>query len=361
MRFISCSAEGEPRLIALFGAVAAAVTFLSIGGSATAIAQASSADVVTVESRPAISQLAAYAQVAPVSIVPVSAAETGVVAGGKVRPGMHVRAGQSLAHLNGPAVVSAVAQGEADVRSAQAQLDAAEKSLTILRQQLLSHLTTRQAVQQAQSAVAQARSGEANAQSRLNTIRQLMTVASPTDGIVLQLNSADGALVSAGQPIVTIQPECGLWLVATYYGADPAAIRVGMTGRFAPSEGGAPVKVRVESILGTMTAGGGESAALEAVGGNPSWLSGESGTVTLDLPVRQMVAIPTRALILNQGKWWVMVHTASGDRAQEVVPGHTQGWETFIVSGLVPGAKVVVNNSYLLFHASIAEQYQIPD
>ena len=361
MRFISCFTKGEPRLVALFGAVVAAVTFLSVGGAATAVAQASSADVVTAKSRPATSQLAAYAQVAPVSTVPVSAAETGVVTGLKARPGMHVRAGQSLAHLNGPGIDSLVAQGEADLRSMQSQLDAAEKSLAILQQQLPSHLTTRQAVQQAQNAVAQARSGRANAQSRLNTIRQFMTVASPTDGIVLQLNSADGALVSASQPIVTIQPANGLWLVATYYGADLAAIRIGMAGQFAPSEGGAPVKVRVESIPGTITAGGGETIAFEAVGGHSSWLSGESGTVTLNLPAQQMVAVPTRALILNQGKWWVMVHTASGDQAQEVVPGHTQGWETFIVSGLAPGAKVVVDNAYLLFHASLAEQYQIPD
>lgn len=361
MRFISCSSEGEPRLGALFGAVVAAATFLLIGSVSAAIAQSSSADLVTAESRPATSQLVAYGQVAPVSIVPVSAAETGVVAGLKARPGTRVRAGQSLAHLNGPTIASAVAQGEADLRSTQSLLDAAEKSLAILQQQLPSHLTTRQAVQQAQSAVAQARSGEANAQSRLNTIRQLMTVASPTDGIVLQLNSADGALVSAGQPILSIQPESGLWLTAMYYGADLAAIRLGMTGEFAPSEGGSPVKVRAVSIPGTITAGGGESIAFEAVGGRSSWLSGESGTVTLDLPAQQMVAVPTRALILNQGKWWVMVHTASGDHAQKVVPGRAQGWETFIVSGLAPGAKVVVNNAYLLFHASVAEQYQIPE
>lgn len=74
-----------------------------------------------------------------------------------------------------------------------------------------------------------------------------------------------------------------------------------------------------------------------------------------------MVAVPTRALVLNQGKWWVMVRTAKGDRAQEVVPGQTQGWETFIVSGLPAGARVVVNNAYLLYHASVLEQFEIPE
>ena len=361
MRFISCSAKGEPPLASFSGAISLAVVFLFIAAVATAIGQTSDADIVTVQRRQESSHLVAYGQVMPVNLVPVSAAETGVLTGLQVRPGMRVRAGQSLAHLSGPTINSLVVQSEADVRSAQSQLDAAKKSLAIAQQQLPSHLTTRQAVQQAESAEAQAQSGLVNAQSRLKTVRQLMTVSSPADGVVLQLNSADGALVSSGQPILTVQPANGLWLLASYYGADLTAIRDGMTGQFMPSDGGEPVKVRVVSIPGTVAAGGGESIAMESLPTNPSWLSGESGTVTLDLPARQMIAVPTRALVLNQGKWFVMVHTASGDHAQEVVLGATEGWDTFIISGLTPGAKVVVNNAYLLFHANVTEQYQIPD
>ncbi len=361
MRFIPCSAEGERLLVSHIGAVSVALTLIFFNGVAAAIGQTSDADVVTVQSRLQTSQLVTFGQVSPVSTVPVSAAEAGVVTGLQVRPGMRVRAGQSLAHLSGPVIDSLVTQGEADVRSAQSQLDAAAKSLEIAREQLPAHLTTRQAMQQAESAAAQARSGLVNAQSRLNTVRQLMTVSSPADGIVLELNSANGALLSAGQPILTLQPANGLWLLANYYDADLTQIRVGMTGRFMPSDGGQPVRVRVVSIPGTVAAGGGESIALEPLHFTPSWLSGESGTVNLDLPSRQMVAVPTRALVLNQGKWFVMVHTASGDHAQEVVPGPTEGWDTFIISGLAPGTKVVVSNAYLLFHANSAEQYQIPD
>ncbi len=357
MKFVLCSARGKRPPVALPAAMALAL----LASAGTLFAQASSADVVTVESQPQTSRLSAYGQVAPVSLVTVSAAETGVITDLKVRPGSHVRAGQTLAHLSGPAIDSLVVQSEANVRSARSQLDAAQKSLAIAQQQLPAHLTTRQAVQQAESAVAQARSGLVNAQSRLETVRQLMTIAAPADGIVLQLNSADGAWVSTGQPVLTVQPAQGLWLLADYYGADLVSIRVGMSGQFAPADGAKPVKVRVASIPGTIAMGGGESIALEPVGSHSAWLSGESGTVTLDLPARQMVAVPTRALVLNQGTWWVMVRTAKGDRAQQVVPGPTRGWQTFLVSGLAPGSKVVVNNAYLLFHASIAEQYQIPD
>ena len=350
------------RRIAPHRRFAAAATLLAFAaGAASAAGQASDADAVAVQLRAVTPHLVAYAQVEPISVLPVDAAETGVVEGLKVLPGAHVRAGEELARLSGPGIRTLLMQSEADVRSARSQLEAAQKTLAILREQLPSHLTTRQAVHHAESADAQAQTALDNAQSRLSSVRQLMTLPAPTDGIVLALNSANGQLVSAGQPVITLQRDNQLWLRANYYGAELNSIRTGMTGRFTPADGGAPVAVRVASIPGMVTAGGGESIALIPAGDKTAWISGESGTVTLDLPSRKLVAVPTRALVLNQGKWWVMVHSAKGDRPQEVMPGPVQGWDTLIESGLAPGAQVIVNNAYLLFHASIAEHFQVPD
>ena len=343
------------------GAVAATLALAFGAGAASAACQASDEDAVAVQLRAVAPHLVAYAQVEPISVLPVDAAETGVGEGLKVLPGAHVRAGEELARLSGPGIQTLLMQGEADVRSARAQLDAAQKSLAIQRQQLPSHLTTRQAVHQAEATEAQAQTALDNAQSRLDAVRQLLTLSAPDDGVVLALNSTIGQLVTAGQTILTLQPANRLWLRAVYYGADLTAIRVGMTGRFASTDGGKPIPVRVCSVPGTLAAGGGESVALLPAQARTKWLSGEAGTVTLDMPSRRLIAVPTRALVLNQGKWWVMVHTAKGDRPQAVVPGPTEGWDTFIESGLAPGMKVVVNNAYLLFHSSISEQYQVPD
>lgn len=326
-----------------------------------AAAQNSSPDFVTVKAREVAPTVVAYGQVGPIAVVPVSAAESGVIKGLRVRPGTHVRAGEELAHLSGPAISSLLLQSEADVRGAKAQLDAAQKSLVIEQQQLSTHLATRQVVQQAESAEAQARTAFDNAQSRLKSVCQMITVIAPTDGVVLALSSADGALVSAGQTILTVQPVGGLWLQANYYGRDLAGIRIGMSGSFAPSDGSQAIPVRVVSIPGTIGAGGGESIALEPLNAHSNWLSGEAGTVTLKSPSRNLVEVPTRALIVNQGKWWVLVHTSKGNHAQEVVPGPAEGWNTIIQSGIAPGTEIVVNNAYLLFHSGIAEQYQIPD
>lgn len=350
----------SPRVF--FRVAVAAVAFAIAAAAVCATGQSSSDnDAVMAQVRAVTPHVVAYAQVEPISIVPVSAAEPGVIAGMKIVPGMHVRAGQELARLTGPTINALLLQSGADVRSARSQLEAAQKSLAIEQQQLPTHLTTRQAVHQAEAAEAQAQTTLDNARSHLEAVRQMTTVSAPADGVVLALNSADGALVSAGQAIVTLEPDNGLWLRANYYGADLNAIRVGMTGVFTPANGSAAVPVRVSSIPGTLSVGGAESVSLTPIKGKAALLSGQSGTVTLDLPSRQLVAVPTRALILNKGKWWVMLHTPTGDRAQEVVPGPAQGWDTLIERGLAPSAKVIVNNAYLLFHASIAEQYQIPD
>ena len=74
-----------------------------------------------------------------------------------------------------------------------------------------------------------------------------------------------------------------------------------------------------------------------------------------------MIPIPTEALILDQARWWVLVHTPGGDRAQEVVPGPTRGWRTFIAAGLTPGQQIVVSNAYLEYHRGISARYTPPE
>ena len=354
------STIGRTRLFAFCTLMSVFCVVLSVPGL-LARTRRSDMAYVTVRLGKVTPHLEAYGQVEPITVLPVTAAETGVVTGLSVVPGMQVRAGEVLAHLTGPEIETMVLQGRADVRSAQVQLIAARKSLAILQQQLISHLSTRQAVHQAQGALAQAQTNFDNAQSHLQSVRQLMTLTSPLNATILTLSAADGQLVSTGQPILTLQIPGKLWLKAAYYGADAAAIRPGMRGTFSPAGGDETIPVRVREVFGPLAAGGAESVALVPARPGFGWVNGEYGTMRLDLPKRTMVSVPTRALILDQGKWWVLVRTARGDRPQEVVPGPARGWQTFLKSGLKPGAQVVVENAYFLFHRGIAQNYQPPD
>ncbi len=316
---------------------------------------------VTAQSQIVTNQFEAYAQVEPIAVLVVRAGEPGIVAGLKVLPGDSIHAGETLAELGGPEIAALLAQGEGAVNSARTNLIGAQKSLAIQRQQLASHLSTQQTILQAESATAQAQGNLDTAQARQQTARQFTRLDSPVNGIVVAVNASDGERVDVGQTVCTLQPANRLWLKGAYFGADAAAIQVGMTGQFSPADGGETIPVRVSAVFGSLNSDGGESVGLIAGTAAPGWLNGEFGAVILSGPARSLVAVPTRALILDQGKWWVLVHTAKGNQSQLVTPGPARGWQTFIERGLEPGAQVVVENAYLEFHSGISKNYTPPD
>ncbi|HKI69280.1 MAG TPA: efflux RND transporter periplasmic adaptor subunit [Verrucomicrobiae bacterium] len=306
-------------------------------------------------------QFESYAQVEAVALLPVRAAESGVVVGLKALPGTSVKAGQKLAALGGPEIKKSLTQAEATANGARTNLLGARKLLAIRQEQLASHLATQEMLLQAESALAQSQAAFHAARAQLQSLHQTITLQAPFDGIVLTLNATDGERVNAGETILTVQPSDQLWLKAAYYETDAAAIRVGMTGQFTPANGGEPVSVKVSTVFGAMKPDGGEAVGLVATTPSPGWLNGEFGTVTLNGRTRSMVPVPTRALILDKGKWRVLVRTPQGNRPQEVIPGPTRGWQTFIQNGLQPGSEVIVENAYLEFHHDISKNYQPPN
>lgn len=329
-------------------------------GRADPARPADSAPTLTVRSQQFQPQFFAYARVEPVALLPVHAPAAGQVAGLQVVPGSSVTAGQVVAELTGPEVRAQRTQARADVESARVHEQAAAKELDIDREKLTTHESTRQAVAAAESALAAARAQLATATARLQSMEQVTQIRAPEGGSVVAVVAANGQRVAEGGILLTIQPTRGLWAKAAFYGADAFAIAPGMTGTFSP-ESGAPIPVRLETVFPALSADGGRSVGLVTTGANPDWLNGEAGTVTLDGAPRMLPVVPTDALVLDRGTWWVVVHAPQGDHPQEVVPGPSRGWQTFIEHGLAPGAEVVVQNAYLEYHRDIARQYQPPD
>ncbi|HYW04060.1 MAG TPA: efflux RND transporter periplasmic adaptor subunit [Gammaproteobacteria bacterium] len=303
----------------------------------------------------------AYGRVQPVSLTRLRAGHAGVVTGLAVRPGQHLEAGQVLGHLRGPAVTAAVAQRRSAVSSARAALSAARHELSSERQKRASHLSTRQAVYRARAALARAKGGLAAARAELRAVRRETTLRAPAAGTVSSLSAGDGERVDGGETVLTVLPAHGLWLQATYYGSNAGAVHSGMRGHFVPADGSAAIAVRVVGIVPAVRADGGLPVDLEPAAGAGTWHSGEAGTVVLTGPARKAVMIPTRALVLDQGQWWVLVHAAGGDRRRQVTPGSARGDETVIEKGLSPGDKVVVRDADLRFHRAVSRHYAPPD
>ncbi len=305
----------------------------------------------------------AYGQIAPTAILAVRSVDPGTLRGLRVVPGSAVAAGDVLAHLGGPRVQSRLTACEQALRSAQAQESAARRAQTIVQHEWANQLATRQAVEIARRDAQVAHAAVQTAAARLRAARALRLVRAPVSGTVIALQAADGEEMSAGETILTLMPAGGLWIGAAYYGADAAALHVGMIGRFRPAGGGDAIAVRVVAVAAGLAADGSRSVGLlPASAARPAWWTdGQWGRVEVDGPPRQMAAVPTSALILDHGRWWVLVRTAQGDRPQEVTPGPTRGWQTWIASGLQPGQRIVVRNAFLEYHRGIAESFQPPD
>ena len=317
--------------------------------------------VVVARTRKIADRLEAYARVEPIATIKLNAAQTGLITGLKVLPGESVQAGAVLGKLQGPAIEGMLAQRRAAVNSARAAQRAARQALIGERQKRAERLSTRQAVAQAKSVLAEAQARLASASAQLQTAQEEVMLKAPVAGTVLTLDAATGQRVQPGQPILTLQPTGALWLTARYYGAAAAAVRIGMSGRFTPADGSSAIPVRVRTRIGPVRPDGGQTFGLVPTESAPSWPNGEAGTVILQGAARTLPAVPTRALILYQGRWWVLVHLPHGTRRQAVIPGPSRGDSTLIEQGLKAGTEVVLENAYLEFHREFSQHYQPPD
>ena len=305
--------------------------------------------------------LHAFARVEPVVVARLKAPQAGVVAGLGILPGEELKAGVVLGHLQGPAVEAEFIRRRSAIASAETALDAASRILVLEQERRTAQLNTLKEVYQAEAAQAKehARLDETRAQMR--ALQAAITLRAPASGTVLSVETSAGEQVEPGQTLLTLQPKGGLWVVATFYGADAQAVLSGQTGKFTPASGGGDIPVKVRAIIGTAEPGGGRRVGLAASIPVPRWRSGALGTVTLKGGRRTLVAVPTRSLILDQGKWWVLVHTPQGNQRQVVQLGPSRGESTFIEKGLQPGTEIVVDNAYLLFHRDFSRRFQAPD
>lgn len=314
--------------------------------------------VVTAEARTITTRLSAYGRVEPITTLKLNAEQGGIVSGLTVLPGEMVKAGVVLGHMTGPTVDGLLAQCRNSVAVAGVAVTMGEKTLAIERQKQAVRLATRKAVYQAEARLVRAQDDLNNALSQLQAVRKSLVLKTPSGGILLAVYVHKGEWVQAGQTILTLQPTGGLWLMAHYYGPDAAAIRVGMTGQFESTGGGSAIPVRVRTVIGQIGSDGGESIGLIATVPAPCWLNGDVGRVILSGGKETYVTVPTRALVLDRGRWWVLEHTEHGNQRREVVPGPSQGTMTLIKQGLEAGSQVLVENAYLEFHRDFSRQYQ---
>ncbi|HQT64560.1 MAG: hypothetical protein B7Z75_05705 [Acidocella sp. 20-57-95] len=331
---------------------------LALPTGSFAWATASPTNWVTATAVSEAPQISGFASAQPNSLITISPSQAGIITRVDIVPGQSVAAGQVIAILGGPQIDAATTQAEAALTSARAAQHAAQISLTTEEQKLQQHLSTQQLVSQAEAALISAREQTTTDTENFAALQKSITLRSSLAGVVQTVAVSEGSVVATGQTVATILPRSGSWLKAVFYNASITGIAAGTTGLFTPSTGGPSVPVILRGAFGVAQADGGVPVALVPAA---PLAPGAFGTVTLNLPVRRVTLVPTEALIMDKGLWWVMLHTAQGDKPVQVVPGPAQGYNTVIKTGVKPGDEVIVVNAYLLYHRGIAALYQPPD
>ena len=158
----------------------------------------------------------AYADAETAVVTPLISAP---VSGDLVRETDTVKAGQTLVELDASDAKLAVAEAQADMTSAVANLTRARLDLS--RRQALSSggAVSGDELSTAQNAYATARASIAVAQSRLDLAKLALSrtiITSPIDGVVSNKNVHVGEQVAAGRPLMMIVPVTKVYVDANF-------------------------------------------------------------------------------------------------------------------------------------------------
>lgn len=347
--------------LAMTGAIAVMITGVCFAKPTRGNTAASSGDLATVHRVTFQPRYGAYGQVQPIHDITLRSQLRGILAKLTVVPGGTVKQGQVIALITGPTHQAAIEQAKASVAHARAQLKLAEQ----LKQgidQLPQGLETKPKIEKAANAVTQARSDLASATAQLGKLHAAAEIKAPAAGVVVAIQAANGERVAAGDAVINMQPADKLWLKADYYGSDIAEIHPGMKGIFHPADGGAPIAVTLLHLVPPQQADGAVDVVCLPASHSPAgWRNGAAGRLDLLGKKQSVVSVPTSSLIMDQGRWWTLVHDAQGDHPHVVTIGPSRGESTLIIAGLKPGQKVVVHDAYLRYHRDFSKQYTPPD
>ena len=312
-------------------------------------------------------KLSATAVVTSVPELSINARAEGELADVHLFPGTAVKAGDLLARLGGAARNAAIQKARGDVDRATANLKLARDLVEGMGKTPEGLVTTAQR-QTAQNGAATAAIDLDSAKNALDLLMAQGEIRAPADGVITAALASDGQHVAVDGPIAKLQPQKTLWLEAPFWGEDVRALSVGMRGTFTPGDGSSPVEVQLSRIISPLRPDGSVVAACSVSSSKatarPAGLSlrlGESGTLILSGKSRRVVEVPTTALVMSAGKWWVVVTSGKDEKPRQIEVGEEDGAYTVIRGGLSAGESIVVADAYLHFNRDFTRQYQHSD
>lgn len=357
-----------------YGWPSPAATFMALSLPVVALAQkpastpgTSDAGVIKARMVEVAPKLSATAVVTSVPELSINARAEGELTDVHLLPGIPVKAGDLLARLDGPVRTAALQKAHSDVDRATANLKLARDLVEGMGKTPEGLVTIAQR-QTAQNVAATAAIDLDAAKHALDLLVAQGEVRAPVDGIITIASASKGQHVLADAPIAKLQPKAALWVEASFWGEEAGALSVGMNGTYTPGDESSPLEVQLSRILFPQRSDGSVLAACSVSSSkagtrpaNPPLRIGESGTVVLSGKSRRVVEVPTTALVMSAGNWWVVVASSNDEKPRQIEIGEEDGPDTVIRSGLSAGETVVVTDAYLHFNRDVAKQYQHSD
>lgn len=194
------------------------------------------------------------------------------------------------------------------------------------------------------------RAGQAVAVIESNLSLGNYSLTAPISGVVMARSAAVGDVAAEGAPLFEIVDLSELWVDLHIFGSDadhiPAGARVALTRL----SDGASAETVIERILpGTATASQSTVARARVANADGRWRPGSAvrAQVTVD---QQAAALVVPLTALQSFRDWQVVFVRTGD-TYEVRPvqlGKRDARNVEVLSGLMPGEQVVVEQSYLI-------------
>ena len=300
--------------------------------------------------------LAAKVQADPTKVVRIFPPASGRVVSIAVKPGDHIRRGQTLAVLNS----SDVASARSDFTKAKIEAERATRAME--REKLLFEhgAAAEKDYVDARAQADSARAELARAQQRLDLLNvspladmDQVSLAAPAPGVVLDVSAAPGEFsksLESASPLITLADLDNVWIIGDLYEKDAAKVRAGM-----------PVTVTLQAYESRHWSGQIDSVAgaldpitrtlkIRVAVSNPKQLLKPEmfGTIHVKTGTHQALVVPAAAVIREGNATTVFVKDGATPEQRAVTLGQTVDGKVEILSGARLGDEVAAEAAELL-------------
>ncbi len=190
-------------------------------------------------------------------------------------------------------------------------------------------------------------------------VQNVVTYYSPYSGYVLETPAAEGAYVAEGTPVLRLADLSTLWVEAQLYVSDlPFLNQTKEALVELPAFPGRTLRGKIDFVNPNLEAAS-KIVLVRAEISNPAgdYQPGMQAWITLKNKTRQVIAVPSNALLLGKDGAVLWVQNASGAFENRMVHTGVNNRDfTEITHGLTAGEVVVISGAYLLNSEYIFKQ-----